>query len=243
MLHQAKSPGPHTHEQQGVVLVLSLGIRYRNKKRIKKHSKKQTADRAESGEMTQPASQAEEFRVPFGIRAIERGGEVNGVWNSRTNTPLQTLGNSNPGSPTARPKDFGNGLLSLQQRRREISSSTVSNVETAELANARPDPKTSPDNSAETATEVSLAVAAKDTAESSEGHELPMRGRRAYQPKGSPGKVSYPPSSYAPTRRSRRRSYPPSAYQPLGVAKHKSYPSSLSHASTSASTSTLSTGK
>jgi len=40
--------------------------------------------------------------VPFGVRAIESGIEVDGVWVSRSNTPVSSLA----GSPKLRPKDL-----------------------------------------------------------------------------------------------------------------------------------------
>jgi hypothetical protein len=228
-------PSSHTHQIQGAVLIFSFGIRWRNKRKIKRYSEGKTADTAERGEMTQTTSQQEE--VPFGIRAIERGCEVDGVWNSRTNTPLQTPANSNPGSPVTRPKDLGNGLLSLKKHRRDMSLSTVSNLEFPEPALARAGPKGVAVSSTDTTSEPKSSSEKENTPEPSPDGQLPMRGRRAYQPKTSSRNISYPPSAYPSPSSSRCRSYPPSSIQPSSVSKHRSYPPSLQ------CTSTLNAGK
>lgn len=174
--------------------------------------------------MVQSPRQEEE--VPFGIRAIERGCEVDGVWNSKTNTPLQTPGNSNPGSPLMRPKDLGNGLLSLQKHRRNLSLSTVSNLEISEPDQPKPEPTTLPENSTDTTSEAKSSSEQENTREPSPDGQLSMRGRRAYQPKSSARKQPYPPSAYPAPSSSRCISYPPTAYQQRALSKHRSYPPS-----------------
>jgi len=47
--------------------------------------------------------------VPFGVRAIESGIEVDGVWVSRSNTPASSLA----GSPKLRPKDLAKDRMSV----------------------------------------------------------------------------------------------------------------------------------
>lgn len=180
--------------RQGAVFVFSVGIRWRNNRRIEKHSKAKAADTAERGEMVQPTGQEEE--VPFGVRAIARGCEVDGVWNSRTNTPLQTPGNSSPGSPVIRPKDLGNGLVSINKHRRDRSLSTLSNLEIPESSLARQDPKALPESSTDTTSEAKSSSEKENADEISPDRQLSMRGRRAYQSKSSSRDVSYPPSSY-----------------------------------------------
>ena len=224
--HPGQTLGLHAHKRQGAVLIFSLGVRWRNKRRIRKHSERKTADTAERGEMAQATPQEEQ--VPFGIRAIERGCEVDGVWNSRTNTPLQTPGNSNPGSPVMRPKDLGNGLLSLKKHRRDLSVSTESNLEIPAPTLARPEPKGLPESSTDTASEAKSSSEQENARECSPDRELSMRGRRAYQPKTSSRNVSYPPRAYPPPTSSRCISYPPSAYPPRAASRYKSYPSSVS---------------
>jgi hypothetical protein len=212
------------------VLVFSFGIRWRNKRKIKRHTERKSADTAERGDMTQTNQQEDE--VPFGIRAIERGCEVAGVWNSRTNTPLQTPGNSNPGSPVMRPKDLGNGLLGVRKHRRDLSISTLSNLEVPEPALSKPDSQALPESSTDTTSEAKLSSDKENTTESSPDRQLSMRGRRAYQPKTSSRNISYPPSAYPASTSSRCRSYPASACQPPGASKYRSYPPSLSCTST-----------
>jgi hypothetical protein len=173
-----------------------------------------------------------EDEVPFGIRAIERGCEVNGVWNSRTNTPLQTPGNSNPGSPVMRPKDLGNGLLSLKKHRRALSATAVSNLEIPEPGSTKAEAKTAPESPTDTMSEGKSSSEKENAGESSQDGQLSMRGRRAYQPKTSSRKISYPPSSYPAPSSSRCISYPPTALQPPAASKHRSYPPSLLCAST-----------
>lgn len=174
--------------------------------------------------MAQTPGQEEE--VPFGIRAIERGCEIDGVWNSKTNTPLQTPGNSNPGSPLMRPKDLGNGLLSLQKHRRNLSLSTMSYLEINVSDQPKPESKTLPDNATDTASEAKSSSEQENAREPSPDGQLSMRGRRAYQPKSSTRKQSYPPSSYPVSSSSRCISYPPTAYQQRASSKHRSYPPS-----------------
>jgi hypothetical protein len=57
---------------------------------LKAYAKQQTESTNERGEMVQAIPAAD--RIPFGIRAIESGREVNGIWNSNASTPLQAPG-------------------------------------------------------------------------------------------------------------------------------------------------------
>ena len=64
-----------------------------DKNKLRKYSKVDKGKRAQSPEMleAQPVTQAREEtkdEIPFGIRAIQSGIEVDGVWISRTNTPV-----------------------------------------------------------------------------------------------------------------------------------------------------------
>ena len=84
---------------------------------------------AECGEITERASED----VPFGVRAIEAGDEVDGIWNSKAATPLQ--------SPT--PKTFSEPSTSslkrpkLQKVRKGESESSLSKFELPEPVQAR----------------------------------------------------------------------------------------------------------
>jgi hypothetical protein len=76
--------------------------------------------------MTQTVRRSEE--VPFGIRAIERGCMVEGVWNSKATTPLQTPTSSKASSPILKGKN------TLKKHKRASSLSTVSRLEIPEPA-------------------------------------------------------------------------------------------------------------
>ena len=71
--------------------------------------------------MTETVGRNEE--VPFGIRAIERGCMVEGVWNSKASTPLQTSSSSKASSPALKGKN------TLRKHKRESSSSNVSQLD------------------------------------------------------------------------------------------------------------------
>ncbi|KAK1915352.1 hypothetical protein P3342_003161 [Pyrenophora teres f. teres] len=64
-----------------------------DRKRLRKYTKVDKGKRAQSPEMleAQPVTQVStetKDEIPFGIRAIQSGIEVDGVWISRTNTPV-----------------------------------------------------------------------------------------------------------------------------------------------------------
>ena len=86
--------------------------------RIRKYTKVDKCKQAQSPEMleAQPVTQvAEETKdeIPFGIRAIQSGIEVDGVWISRSNTPV----GSSRGSIMSEklPRGFNNSQLELPQ--------------------------------------------------------------------------------------------------------------------------------
>lgn len=85
---------------------------------------------AERGEITENTSE----EVPFGIRAIEAGDEVDGIWNSRAATPLQAPSPksfSEPSTPTMKPQK-------LQKARKFGSESSLSGLELPEPAHVKP---------------------------------------------------------------------------------------------------------
>lgn len=79
----------------GIVVTIVIGfikLAY-DKRKVRKYSKVDKGKRAQSPEMleAQPVTQANDEtkdEIPFGIRAIQSGIEVDGVWISRTNTPV-----------------------------------------------------------------------------------------------------------------------------------------------------------
>ncbi|EMD88323.1 hypothetical protein COCHEDRAFT_1227496, partial [Bipolaris maydis C5] len=85
----------------GIVLTIFIGfIKLAfDKRKLRKYSKVDKGKRAQSPEMleAQPVTQVNEDakdEIPFGIRAIQSGIEVDGVWISRTNTPVGSSRNS-----------------------------------------------------------------------------------------------------------------------------------------------------
>lgn len=73
-------------------------------------------------------------KVPFGVRAIERGYHVEGVWNSKATTPLQTPPSSKPSSPVLRGKRI------VKKNKRETIESNTSSPDIPELALIAPCP-------------------------------------------------------------------------------------------------------
>ena len=114
---------------QCAVLVYAFGVRYRNSRNVQRHKLRIAAEIAERGEVTQTMRESAE--IPFGIRAIEKGCEVEGVWNSKASTPLQTPLGSKAASPIIRPRR-------LQKRRRSSSLASVSALAMPEPALVTP---------------------------------------------------------------------------------------------------------
>ena len=114
---------------QCAVLVYAFGVRYRNSRKVQRHKLRIAAEIVERGEVTQTMRESAE--IPFGIRAIEKGCEVEGVWNSKASTPLQTPIGSKAPSPIIRPRR-------LQKRRRSSSLASVSALDMPEPALVTP---------------------------------------------------------------------------------------------------------
>ena len=75
--------------------------------------------------------------VPFGVRAIESGIEVDGVWISRSNTPA----NSSPGSPAlSATKDIATPVHPVPASDRSSTVSTMSRLEIPQAAHGHPRP-------------------------------------------------------------------------------------------------------
>ena len=106
----------------GIVITIFLGALklWYDRSRIRKYSKVNKGKQAATPEMleVQPVQrvQAEEMKddIPFGVRAIESGIEVDGVWISRSNTPV---GSSRASiiSENRLPRSFNNSALELPQ--------------------------------------------------------------------------------------------------------------------------------
>jgi len=109
-----------------MVLVYATGVRYSNKRELKKHTDRIATEIEERGGMIEVVRRSEE--VPFGIRAIERGCLVDGIWNSEATTPLHTPSSSKASSPVLKAKD------KLKKHKRESSLSNVSQLDIPEPA-------------------------------------------------------------------------------------------------------------
>ena len=101
--------------------------------------------------------------VPFGIRALERGVEVEGIWNSAANTPVPSL----PGSP-------------------RLSVATVKGRLPHDLSTGRPSTATSA-GSVSTPDEICHVA---DQGSSSLDTETQTRGRSPYRPRHQPRRGS-----------------------------------------------------
>jgi hypothetical protein len=104
----------------GIVLTIFVGLIKVafDKNKLRKYSKVDKGKRVQSPEMleAQPVTQVHEEtkdEIPFGIRAIQSGIEVDGVWISRTNTPV---GSSRASIASEKlPRSFNNSQLELPQ--------------------------------------------------------------------------------------------------------------------------------
>jgi hypothetical protein len=124
------SPTSHTFANdygQCLVLIYALGVRYSNKRKLKKHTSRIAMEIAERDELVEVSRRSDE--VPFGIRAIERGCIVEGVWNSKATTPLQTPASSKASSPLLKATKN-----TLKKHKRDSSLSNVSHVDIPEPA-------------------------------------------------------------------------------------------------------------
>ena len=109
--------------------MIGFAVKFRNARKIRKLEIRAAADMAERGEIIERASE----EVPFGIRAIEAGDEVDGIWNSKAATPLQVPSPksfSEPSTPSLKPPK-------LQISRKGGSESSLSKFELPEPAHAR----------------------------------------------------------------------------------------------------------
>ncbi|KAJ4407581.1 hypothetical protein N0V91_003850 [Didymella pomorum] len=105
-----------------IVVTIFLGLLklWYDRSKLRKYSKVDKGKQAATPEMleAQPVQevQAEEMKddIPFGVRAIESGIEIDGVWISRSNTPVGSSRNSII-SENRLPRSFNNSALELPQ--------------------------------------------------------------------------------------------------------------------------------
>jgi hypothetical protein len=104
----------------GIVGTIFLGLLklWYDRNRIRKYSKVDKGKRVQTPEMleAQPVTavtQETKDEIPFGIRAIQSGIEIDGVWISRTNTPVGSSRNSIINEKL--PRSYNNSQLELPQ--------------------------------------------------------------------------------------------------------------------------------
>lgn len=104
---------------QVAVLFIGITIKFRNARRIRKLQARNVDNMAERGESTVRLSQ----EVPFGVRAIEAGCEIDGIWNSKAATPLQAPSQksiSRPPTPTIKPLELPEPIHIVPGKRRIV---------------------------------------------------------------------------------------------------------------------------
>ena len=124
------------HITKVTVIISGVAIRYYKLRRLKKLRAVQEAERAERGEMEETVRTSDD--VPFGVRAIEQGCEVEGVWNSRATTPLHSPAISSRGSSP------GRSMNKLRKTNRDSSVSSISVLDMPESAHVKEEIHPSP---------------------------------------------------------------------------------------------------
>lgn len=121
--------------------------------------------------------------VPFGIRAIESGIEVDGVWISRSNTPAPSL----PDSPMSNASAAPTPVKRAHSPDRTSSSSNISRLEIPQPVHGYPGVNTSRGgpSSANAPFERSLPTERSPSRPNSMVSDYPPRGRPTYQPRRS----------------------------------------------------------
>ena len=121
--------------------------------------------------------------VPFGVRAIESGIEVDGVWISRSNTPAPSLPDSPPSNASIAPSP----VWPAQTPDRTSSGSAISRLEIPQPVHGYPGVIASHNNSssANVPFERGLSTERSPTRPSSMASDYVPRGRPTYQPRRS----------------------------------------------------------
>ncbi|KAI4124934.1 MAG: hypothetical protein LQ338_004558 [Usnochroma carphineum] len=139
------------------------------------------------------ARRKKDNEIPFGVRAIESGIEVDGVWISRSNTPA----NSTPGSPhlSVNKEPIAQSPAAAQPPRTFDRASTVSNMSRLEMppaAHGHPRPGTRSTSSTYTRVsgnpfERSISSERSPSRPGSSYTEYAPRSRLSYQPRRASG--------------------------------------------------------
>jgi len=113
-----------------IVLIVAYCVKLKLWLQDRRYDEKMAAEQAEQGEATLVRRVSSE--IPFGIHALLEDDEVEGVWRSRTLTPLHQ--NNNPDHHP----DSADGLASAPHTRRNSSASSTSIYDAADISNASP---------------------------------------------------------------------------------------------------------
>ncbi len=122
--------------------------------------------------------------IPFGVRAIESGIEVDGIWISRSNTP----GPSVPGSPALSVSSELKSGMNGTSSERPVSTSNMPRLEMPQPAhheNLGPSPARSSTSSRPLSSSFDRAVSAEIIPSRLSSSESTSRGRATYQPRRS----------------------------------------------------------
>lgn len=143
-------------------------------------------EREERGQVTDVEQKQD---IPFGVRCLENGVDVEGVWSSNANTPLQSPKSSAPSSPRLGPTTDAQAIMTTSRESRESRRSTSRaklEKRPKRVAKPQPDEKDQGQTSTRLFGDVSLSVHKGLANEQLESRKSPiletMRGRPAWQP-------------------------------------------------------------
>ena len=108
------------------VLACAFAIRLVKHRKMKRLQAQHPMAKAEQGETEQ--------EIPFGLRAIEQGFEVEGVWNSNATTPLHSPAASLLNSSSSR------SMNKLTRPKRDLSISSISVLDIPQSAHVKSNP-------------------------------------------------------------------------------------------------------
>lgn len=167
-----------------MILLGCLKLVY-NHWRLRKYTAIAAAKAAERQEMqhTPSVRRRKGPEVPFGIRAIESGVEVDGVWISRSNTPAPSV----PDSPVSNASVAPSPVRRAHSPDRTSSSSVISRLEIPQPVHGYPGVIGSRpgQSSANVPFERGLPTERSPSRPSSMASDHALRGRPTYQPRRS----------------------------------------------------------
>ena len=163
-------------------------------------------------------------QVPFGVRALESGIEVDGVWISKSNTPVGSL----PGSPALSGTVFKQTAPHLDDSlRRPSTGSDMTRMEISQPVHGYPEADYSPSSSSSMTNPFDRSV---NSHEQSPVSDYQSSGRPTYQPRRSSGlrfsnsfnpedpeTLSVPETHSIPSRKDGKRPEGKHSHSPLGL--------------------------